>query len=281
MFNVVNFREHHSIRVKFKKKNLSLTSTNVLLSITTILLWYYATHSFQSSFQEFERTLATKATEIKGKSLTEQAKSIALRSLEYCDRLKKAIGKKKTEKLQRLGEELASAKKGSKTLHNPFESINSEDEDLQVSTSDTNLLEEVNKKLSEGALEEHSVEFFLKKINEKTTKAIASKRDEISKAYQDWKKNTACRKFQSFNLRFREPPQLQYRELPKEEYNCLFDPHYYYTSNFLLPCTFGVVALASPAVALLVAVKAGAWVNVKHFRWSVKSYSDISNPRYS
>lgn len=111
---------------------------------------------------------------------------------------------------------------------------------------------------SEGALEEHSVEFFLKKINEKTTKAIASKRDEISKAYQEWKKNTACRKFQSFNLRFREPPQLQYRELPKEEYNCLFDPHYYYTSNFLLPCTFGVVALASPAVALLVAVKAGA-----------------------
>ena len=163
MLNVVDFREHHSIRVKFKKKNLSLTSTNVLLSITTILLWYYATHSFQSSFQEFERTLATKATEIKGKSLTEQAKSIALRSLEYCDRLKKAIGKKKTEKLQRLGEELASAKKGSKTLHNPFESIKSEDEDLQVSTSDTNLLEEVNKKLSEGALEEHSVEFFLKK----------------------------------------------------------------------------------------------------------------------
>ena len=139
--------------------------------------------------------MATKATEIKGKSLTEQAKSIALRSLEYCDRLKKAIGKKKTEKLQRLGEELASAKKGSKTLHNPFESIKSEDEDLKVSTSDTNLLEEVNKKLSEGALEEHSVEFFLKKINEKTTKAIASKRDEISKAYQDWKKTQHAASF--------------------------------------------------------------------------------------
>ena len=98
MFNVVDFREHHSIRVKFKKKNLSLTSTNVLLSITTILLRYYTTHSFQSSFQEFERTLATKATEIKGKSLTEQAKSIALRSLEYCDRLKKSHRKEEDRK---------------------------------------------------------------------------------------------------------------------------------------------------------------------------------------
>lgn len=48
---------------------------------------------------------------------------------------------------------------------------------------------------SEGALEEHSVEFFLKKINEKTTKAIASKRDEISKAYQDWKKTQHAASF--------------------------------------------------------------------------------------
>ena len=48
---------------------------------------------------------------------------------------------------------------------------------------------------SEGALEEHSVEFFLKKINEKTTKAIASKRDEISKAYQEWKKTQHAASF--------------------------------------------------------------------------------------
>ena len=202
--------------------------------------------------------MATRATELKGKSLTEQAKSIALRSLEYCDRLKKAIEKKKTEKLQRLEEELASLRKGSKTLHNVFESIKSEDEDLQISTT-INLFEEVDEKLSEAALEEPAVEFFLEKINEKTTKVIASKKDEISKACREWKKHIECRNFQSFKIRFsREPPQLQPRELPKEEYNCFHDPHYYYTSNFFLPCTFGVLALTTPTAVFLVSAKAGA-----------------------
>ena len=202
--------------------------------------------------------MATRATELKGKSLTEQAKSIALRSLKYCDRLKKAIEKKNTEKLQRLQEELASLRKGSKTLHNAFESIKSEDEDLQISTT-TKLFEEVEKKLGEGVLEEIAVQPFLKEINEKTEKVITRKRDEISKACQEWKKHIKCRKFQSFKIWFsHEPPQLQYRELPKEEYNCFSDPHYYYTSKFFLPCTIGVLAFSTPTVAFLAFAKVGA-----------------------
>ena len=203
--------------------------------------------------------MATRATELKGKSLTEQAKSIALRSLKCCDRLKKAIEKKKTEKLQRLEEELVSMKKGRKTLDNAFESIKSENVDLQISTSDTNLFEKVSEKLRKGAFEEPPVQYFLETINEKTTKAIKNKRDEISKVYQEWKKHINSRKFQSLNIQFPgEPPQLQHQELPKEQYNCILDPHYYYTSNFFFPCTLGIIVCTIPTAMFVASIVTGA-----------------------
>ena len=160
---------------------------------------------------------------------------------------------RKEEKIASLKKKLASIDEDCAAFNEMSGNLKSSEEIEDIFSEDakTKLIQEFEEAVKSGKSERAALEQFLGKVNKNIKDTMASKREDVKTAFENWTGRAKC----SIDLNMKklvsdqdaEYPQARQTEnqaLPADLYVWYRDPNYYYTNNYILG---GAVVLATAA----------------------------------
>lgn len=165
---------------------------------------------------------------------------------------------RKEEKIASLKKKLASIDEDCAAFNEMSENLKSSDEIKDIFSEDakTRLIQEFEEAVMGGKSERAALEQFVEKVDNNIKDTIASKREDVKTAFENWEQNVKS----NFDLKINklgsdqdaECPQFRQFEnesLLEDQYLWYRDPNYYYTNNYICGGAFVLVNAAAGLAA--------------------------------